>query len=86
MSKKLLLFRNESRQLRSPDIEGCRRSTSEPSVFRADKTICEIGACIFPREKRFLYGRLVLALNIACFEQARDDFNDPIFRHAVPAA
>jgi len=76
----VLLCRNESRQLGSPRIEGCRRSTSEPPVFRAGKAIREIGACIFPREKRFLYGRLVLALNIACLEQARDDFNDPIFR------
>jgi hypothetical protein len=25
-------------------------------------------------------------LTIACFEQARDDFDDPIFSNAVPAA
>ncbi|MCX7152132.1 MAG: hypothetical protein NT115_06305, partial [Proteobacteria bacterium] len=58
----------KSRQLGSLHIEGCRRSTSEPSVLDADQTIGEIGSRILPDEKGLLDGRLILESNIGRVE------------------
>ena len=73
----------KSRQLGSPHIEGCRRSTTKPPVLGTDQAISEIGGRILPDEKGLLDGRFILESNIVRIEQARDGFNDRILRQAV---